>query len=219
MTAIFITILNLSITASIIALAVMLVRIPLRKSPKIFSYALWGVVLFRLVFPFSFESIFGLLPTTTSTIPQNIIFPSNPAVQTSGQLANVPIGETLNTAAPAVVSENAGIPVQLIFEIAGYVWLLGFVALLVYAAVGYANVKRRVYFATLLRDNIYESDKIKTPFVLGFINPKIYFPVSIDPSKHGYILKHEQIHIKRRDYLIKPFAYILFALHWFNPIM
>ena len=219
MTAIFITILNMSITASIIALAVMLVRIPLRKSPKVFSYALWGVVLFRLVFPFSFESIFGLMPTNTNTIPQDIIFPSNPAIQNGGQLANVPIGETLNTAASAVVSENAGIPVQLIFEIAGYVWLLGFVALLVYAAVGYVNVKRRVYFATLVQDNIYESDKIKTPFVLGFINPKIYFPVSIDPNKHGYILKHEQVHVKRRDYLIKPFAYIVFALHWFNPIM
>jgi len=185
MTTMFITILNMSITASVVALAVMLARVPLKRAPKIFSYVLWSVVLFRLVFPFSIESVFSLMPASQST--------------------------------NATVSAPNSVGV--FFEVAGYIWLIGFIALLAYALIGYISLKRRVYFATLVRDNIFESDRINTPFVLGFISPKIYFPVTIDPSQHDYILKHEQIHIKRRDYLVKPFAYVVFAMHWFNPLM
>jgi len=214
MTAVFIAILNMSITASVVALAVMLVRIPLRKAPKIFSYALWGVVLFRLVFPFSIESVFGLIPTVTANaIP--VVLPELPMVE---QPVEMPV--FAGGAISSISSAGAGSGVNLVhtfFEIAGYVWLAGFVALLIYAAIGYAKLKRRVFFATLVRDNIFESDRITTPFVLGFIRPKIYFPTAV--SQHDYILKHEQTHIKRRDYLIKPFAYIVLALHWFNPII
>jgi len=216
-TALFITILNMSITASVVALAVMLVRTPLKKAPKIFSYALWGVVLFRLIVPFSIESNFSLMPAYSNAISQDIVNSRNPAVQTGVVFIDTPLNATIYSAFPLI--ENGMNPIHTIFEIAGYIWLVGFIVLLAYAVIGYMSLKRRVYYATLIRDNIFESDNIQTPFVLGFIRPKIYFPVSIDPSQHDYILKHEQTHIKRRDYLIKPFAYIVFALHWFNPLM
>ena len=215
MTTIFITILNMSITASIVALAVMLMRIPLKKAPKIFSYALWGVVLFRLVFPFSIESAFSLMPTSTHIISQDII----PAQNLGIQLAGTPINTTIYNPMPIAGQGNETNLVISAIEIASYVWLVGFIVLLVYAVMGYVSLKRRVRFATLVQDNIFESDRIKTPFVFGFIRPKIYFPTMIDPTNHDYILKHEQVHIKRCDYLIKPFAYVVFALHWFNPLM
>ncbi|MCL2572754.1 MAG: M56 family metallopeptidase [Defluviitaleaceae bacterium] len=217
MTAIFIAILNMSITASVVALAVILVRIPLKKAPKIFSYALWGVVLFRLVFPFSIESAFSLMPTSTNIIPQDIVFSQNPTMQTGLQFIDAPVNTAIFNALPLI--ENGTIPIHGIFTVISYVWFAGFIVLLAYAVMGYVNLKRRIRFATLIQDNIYETDNIRTPFVFGFIRPKIYFPTTINPSRHDYILKHEQIHIKRRDYLIKPFAYIIFALHWFNLLM
>jgi len=219
MTALFITILNMSVAASVVALAAMLARIPLRKAPKIFSYALWGAVLFRLVFPFSIESIFSLMPTSANSIPHNIVVSQNPAIQTGLQFIDLPVNAAINNALPPIITEYSVNPIQVVLGIAAYVWLIGFIALLLYATIGYVRLKRRIYFATLVRDNIFETDKIKSPFVLGLIRPKIYFPTTINPMQHDYILKHEQTHIKRRDYLIKPFAFITLALHWFNPIM
>jgi len=215
MTAIFITVLNMSITASIVALAVMFVRIPLKKAPKIFSYALWGVVMFRLIFPFSIESIFSFMPTPANMIPPDIVSTS-PGLQFAG----TPVSDmSIDNSVPVIIQASQSNLVVTAIELAGYVWLFGFIVLLVFAVIGYMRLKRRVCFATRVRDNIYETDSIKTPFVLGFFRPKIYFPTMIDPSKYDYILKHEQIHIRRRDYLIKPFAYMVFALHWFNPLM
>jgi len=155
------------------------------------------------------------MPTPANMIPPDIIFAQNQEMQ----FADVPVNMAVDSTMPIIsqVSEiNSAITA---IEIMGYIWLAGFIALLAYAVIGYINLKRRICFATLVRDNIYETDRIKSPFVLGFIRPKIYFPTNIDPSRYDYILNHEQIHIKRRDYLIKPFAYIVFALHWFNPIM
>jgi len=217
----FISILNMSITAGIVALAVMLIRIPLRKAPKIFSYALWGVVLFRLIFPFGIESIFGLMPAgTTNAIPQDIVVIHSPEIPQVIVFSQAPTIQTEQQSISTTISpENNVNSIRTTLEIAGYIWLAGFTALLLYAVIGYIRLKRRVHYATLVCGNIFETDKIKTPFVLGFIRPKIYFPTTIDPSRHDYILKHEQTHIKRRDYIIKPFAYIVLALHWFNPLI
>jgi len=215
MTALFITVLNMSITASIVVLAVMLMRIPLKKSPKIFSYALWGVVILRLTFPISIESIFSLMPTRANIMPYDIVSTRSFGVQ----FANMPIDVTAyNPLSITPLASEVNLAVS-ITQIASFIWLAGFIVLLIYAVSGYISLKRRICFATLVQDNVFETDRIKTPFVLGFIRPKIYFPTTIDPRKHDYILRHEQIHIKRRDYLIKSFAYVVFALHWFNPLM
>ncbi|MCL2215586.1 MAG: M56 family metallopeptidase [Defluviitaleaceae bacterium] len=219
MTALFITILNMSITASFVALAVMLARVLLKKAPKIFSYALWSVVLFRLMFPFSIESIFSFMPASPAAIPQDIIYSQAPSVQTGVQLFDIPVNTVINNVLPPVNPTNSVNPIHVFLEVAAYAWLAGFIALLLYAVMGYIGLRRRVRYATLVRGNIFETDKIKTPFVLGFIRPKIYFPLNIGPAQQDYILKHEQTHIKRRDYIIKPFAFIVLALHWFNPVI
>ena len=209
MTALFINILSMSLTASIVTLAVLFVRFPLSKAPKTFSYALWSVVLFRLIFPFSIQSIFGLMPTSANIIPQDIISLPLPMVQQTA----VQLPAAIPTIPLAQESTFAITPIH----IATCIWLFGFIILLIYAAVGYIRLKRRTRFATLVQDNIYETDQIETPFVLGLIRPKIYFPVAT--CHHDYIVKHEQIHIKRLDYIVKPLAFIVLALHWFNPLM
>ena len=219
MTVLFITILNMSITASVVALAVMLVRIPLKKAPKIFSYALWGVVLFRLICPISIASSLSFMPTSSTAIPQNIVSSQNPAIRTGLQFVDAPINAVIGTTITPIIQDNNTSPIYMFLEIAGYVWLIGFAIMTLFAIISYVRLKRRVYYATLIRDNIFETDRINTPFVLGFINPKIYVPIGLDTSQHEYILKHEQTHIKRLDYIIKPFAFIVFALHWFNPFM
>jgi len=157
------------------------------------------------------------MPTSANIIPQDIVSPQSPAMQTGSQYIDAPVNTTIYNALPLI--ENGTNPIHAIFTVISYVWFVGFIVLLAYAIKGYVNLKRRIRFATLMQDNIYETDNIITPFVFGFIRPKIYFPTTIDPLRHDYILKHEQIHIKRLDYLIKPFAYIVFVLHWFNPIM
>jgi beta-lactamase regulating signal transducer with metallopeptidase domain len=219
MTTVFITILNMSITASFVALAVILARFPLRKAPKKFSYVLWGVVLFRLFFPFSIESAFSLIPTVSYSMPQSFVAPPSPAIQAGAQFADTTVYSGINNHLTPVVTEYSTIPIHAVLEIAGYIWLAGFVLLLLYALASYVQLKRKVYFATLVRDNIFETGTIKSPFVLGFFRPKIFFPANIDPEQCDYILKHEQTHIKRRDHIIKPLAYIIFAMHWFNPLM
>ncbi|MCL2702947.1 MAG: M56 family metallopeptidase [Defluviitaleaceae bacterium] len=218
----------------------MLVRIPLKKAPKVFSYVLWGVVLFRLICPFSIESIFSLMPASLNTIPQAIAYSRAPSIQTGIQFAGTPVNAAINNVPPPVISDisnpysnvnintninapaslgNSANPIHAFLQSAGYIWVIGFISLLIYAVIGYIRLKRHIYYATLIRDNVYETDSIKTPFVLGLINPKIYMPLGIEPSQYDYILKHEQTHIRRLDYLIKPFAFIVLALHWFNPFI
>ncbi len=110
-------------------------------------------------------------------------------------------------------------PLQITLSIATLVWILGVAALVLYAVISYIRLKRRVYDATLVQGNIYSTDKIQTAFVLGFIRPKIYIPTSIGGAQLSHILKHEQVHVRRRDYLIKPLAFLVLAVHWFNPVV
>jgi len=213
MISLFVTILNMSITASIVALAVILVRILLKKVPKVFSYALWSVVLFRLLFPFSIESVLRLMLTFTNTRAENVEM----TFLQGEPFLDIPL---LVATQHAILEVENGINFSYtFFQVASFLWLTGFVSMSLYGIIGYVRLKRRVYFATRVRDNIFETDNIKTPFVLGFFRPKIYFPTSVDPLQHDHILKHEQAHIKRCDHLIKPFAYVALALHWFNPLI
>lgn len=222
MTALFLAILNMSVSASVVALFVMLIRVPLKRTPKIYLYVLWGAVLFRLLCPISFNSNFSLMPESANVIPQDMIFYDSPESQ-SVLFTNYIVKYETETGISNTIPPNMPLSylpsVQTFLRIAKYVWLGGVTVLLLYAAVGYIRLKKRVFFATRVRENIYETDQIKTPFVLGFICPKIYLPVTIDSSKHGYIIEHEQSHIRRRDYLIKSVIYFTHALHWFNPII
>lgn len=219
MTEVFIKVLNMSITASYVALAVMLVRLLFKKAPKIFSYILWSVVLFRLICPFSFESVYSLIPDNTNIVQQNIVDVQNPSINSGVGTIDNAVNSTIQNSLPPVERGASYNPMDLVIWAASNLWILGVILLLSYGIFTYLRLKKRLLTATLVQDNIYETDCIKTPFVLGFVHPKIYIPVGIEKEELDYILKHEKTHIKRRDHLIKPFAFIALAIHWFNPII
>jgi len=221
----FTTVLNMSITASFVAIGVIFARLILKKMPRIFSYALWSAVLMRLVFPVSFTSTFSFL---------SVIKPG--MQQTSGALAYVPynmglmqipgidvgvngINKAVNSSLPQAVLTASVNPMQIVRAILSIVWVVGVALLILYSVISYLKVNNNVKTSTLVRDEIFETDRIVTPFVCGFIKPKIYIPTDISQNELSYILAHERVHIKRLDYLIKPFAFLVLSIHWFNPLM
>lgn len=231
MSAVFITVLNMSLTASYAALAVIIVRYLLKKAPKVFSYALWLVVLLRLIIPFSFTSSLSLLPGETNVIPQEIVASPKPAIKTGIDVIDWPVNQAIqasftpantNHDAEEVEPVNEGkivTPMGSMMKITAVIWLLGIVVLLGYSFISYFRLKQRLSFATLVRDNIFESDLIQSPFVLGFIKPRVYLPSGLANAELSYILQHEETHIKRKDHLIKPVALLAVFLHWFNPVI
>ncbi len=211
--ALFLQILNMSFAASVVMLAVMAARLLLKRAPKIFSYMLWGVVLFRLVCPFSFESAIGLLKT--NVIPPNISYMPAPKINTGIPIINDSINSVLPAATPAA-SIN---PMQSLVAIGMFLWLCGIAVLVIYSVVSLLVLKRRVENAVWEGENIYCSEGLVSPFVLGFFRPKIYLPSNIAQDEKQYILLHEQTHIKRLDYVIKPLFFAALCLHWFNPLV
>ena len=221
----FTTILNMSITASYVAIAVIFVRIFLRKAPKIFSYALWAVVLFRLVCPLSFTTAFSFLRVLNMDSQNNAGVPEyvsdgigsiqTPTVQSGIDGLNSVMNSSLPRATP-IASAN---PMQTWMDVLSVIWIVGIVVLLFCSVLSYIKIRRRLLTATLVKDNIYESDQIGTALVCGFIHPKIYVPVGVSEADLFYILEHERTHIRRKDYFIKPFAFFALILHWFNPLM
>lgn len=217
MSEIFLAILNRSLTASYVILFVTFIRLLLKKAPKGISYALWSVVAFRLIIPFSFESIFSLLPRNinTTTIPQDIVYQQNPQINSGIKYVNIFINEML----PAPTIGASVNPLQIYIEIGAYIWALGMMALLVYSLVSILLLRRQLKNIRLISHNIYEVENLKTPFVLGIVRPKIYLPVGISVEDRRYILLHEHTHIHRCDHIIKPLAFLILSIHWFNPLV
>ena len=110
-------------------------------------------------------------------------------------------------------------PLQITIGIYEQIWLLGVVVLLFYTAVSYWRLRRKVSEAVILRDNIYQSENVASPFVLGIIKPKIYLPYNMDGQDLSHVVAHEQAHICRRDHWWKPLGFLLLTIHWFNPLM
>lgn len=219
MTDIFISVLNMSAAASVAAVAVIAARLPLTKAPKIFSYALWAVVLLRLVCPVHFESPVSLMPADAEIIPHTLADEPVSYIESGVPLADEPQNRFRENSLPEA-NPAAGVnPGHVALSVAAYIWLLGIGLLLSYAVAGYIRLKRRVYDATIEGGNVYRTDKTNTAFVLGLVRPKICIPLAVSGAQLEHILKHEQVHIKRRDYLIKPLAFIILAVHWFNPVV
>lgn len=217
MRELFLAVLNMSLTASYVILFLILIRLPLKKAPKFISYALWSAAAFRLIIPFSFESMFSLLPRNTDTIsiPYDIVYQQSP--QISSRIAVVDSLASESLSQPAI-GANVN-PLQIYIEIGAYIWVLGIIALLVYSLVSILILKKRLKSAQLIEKNIFETKNLKTPFVLGLIRPKIYLPVGLTAEERGYILLHEQTHIHRKDYVIKVLAFLILSIHWFNPLV
>jgi len=212
----FLELLNRSITACYVILVVIVIRLLLRKAPRIFSYLLWTAVLFRLVFPFSFESVFSLVRISTQTVPANIMYAENPQIQ-SGITA---VDQTVNHSLPAPEVVGASInPIQIWIGLGEIIWLAGVALLLTYSVFTFVRLHRKLEYASHIEDNIYEFAGSRMPFVFGILNPKIYLPDNISKAERSYILKHEQTHIKRFDHIIKLFAFLVLCIHWFNPLV
>ena len=217
-------VLNMSLTASMVILFVLLARLVLKRAPKVFSYLLWAVVLFRLLCPVTLTSSMSLLGflkvpfTQTSTVDfvqANIVHTEAPTTEVLVPNVSVGIHETPIQGKEPYSVDPFGAPIK----IATYLWLLGIVTLLVYSAISLLKLRRNLVSAILLRDNIYLADYITTPFVIGFFFPKIYIPSSLSDSELEYILLHEQYHIRRLDHLIKLLAFVALCIHWFNPLV
>ena len=216
MSAVFLKIINLSITASWLILAVILVRSFLKKTPKWISCVLWALVAIRLVCPFSLESALSLIPSS-ETIPSNIEMMQKPAIDSGITVIN----ETINPAiahsfAPEpMTSAN---PLQIIIPLLSIVWIVGMVAMFLYAFISYIKLKKNVVASAPVRDNILACDEVKSPFILGIIKPLIYVPSSMEGETLDYVITHELAHIRRRDHWWKPFGFLLLAVYWFNPL-
>lgn len=215
MSELFLTILNMSLTASYVIIFVILIRLALQKAPKVISYALWAVVAFRLVIPFSFDSVFSLLPQAATPIPHDIIYQHKPQINSGILSVNTIVNEVL----PSPIIGDSVNPMQIYIEIGAYIWMIGIITLLAYSLVSIFRLKKQLKNAQLIEQNIYVADNLKTPFVLGFINPKIYLPVGLGKEEWQYILLHEQTHIYRNDHITKIIAFIILTIHWFNPLV
>lgn len=217
-------ILNMSLTASIVIVLVLLARVPLKKAPKIFSYALWVVVLFRLVCPVSFSSEFSMLglfnapPATNGTvayIPADIVHTEYPQVDLPLPAVSEAINNNLLQGEEQLVAD----PLEGLVSMATLLWLLGIAVMLIYSMVSLMQLRRKLIGAVYLRDNIYLADHIPTPFVIGLFHPKIYLPSTISEEEQSYIILHEQTHIRRLDHIVKMIAFLALAIHWFNPLV
>lgn len=212
----FLGICNMSITASYVILAVIALRVFLKKAPKIFSFALWAVVLFRLLCPFTFETAMGLLPTKTDPIPQNIIYQTVPEINTGISS----IDHVVNPILPPVTHPEASInPIQIWIFIGEMIWVFGILCMLIFGVVQFVKLKKKLVGAIPLGDGIYLADYIDSPFVLGLVKPKIYLPSNLSENEQDFVIRHEQTHIKRFDYITRMLAFVALTLHWFNPLV
>ena len=217
MAQIFLQIFNMSVSASYLVLAVLLLRLLLKKAPKWLTTVLWGFVALRLICPFPIESVLSLIPSAQVVSP-NIMTEEMPAIHTGISAANSILNPIISESfAPRPgVSVN---PLQILVPVCAAVWLAGALALLVYTMISYIRLKRTVATAVLYQDNIYQTEKVSSPFVLGIIKPKIYLPFRMSEQDVQQVVAHEKAHIRRKDHLWKPLGFGLLALYWFNPLM
>lgn len=214
---VFLKLVNLSISASWLILAVLVLRVVLKKAPKWVMPLLWGVVALRLVCLFSIESALSLIPSA-ETIPSEIVTETREPVLYEQATLDIVTNPTLPSAAevPVGVSRQQA---QVDFNIYSVLWLAGMAALLVHALVSAGKLKRKLATAILLRDNIYESEFVDSPFVFGVVKPNIYLPMHMDEGTAAYVIAHEHAHLARRDHWWKVLGYLVLALHWFNPLV
>ncbi len=217
MSSFFLKILNMSISASWLVLAVVLLRVVLKRAPKWVNVLLWGIVAVKLICPFSIESPWSLLPSA-ETISPSIMMDPTPAVRTGVPALNSVINPVISSSLAPAPGASAN-PLQIWIPVLGIVWMLGIAALILYATVSYWRLRRRISEAVILRGNIYQSECIGSPFVLGLIKPKIYLPYQMDEQELCHVVAHEQAHIRRKDHWWKPLGFLLLVIHWFNPLM
>ena len=217
MSEIFLSVVNMSISAGWIVLAVLLLRLLLKKAPKWITVLLWAIVAVRLVCPFSIESAVSLVPSA-QTISPEIMMDKTPTIDSGIPAINNAVNPIIEGSFAPEPSASAN-PLQILVPVFSAVWLAGICVMLLYTAISYFRVKSRVGTAVLLRQNIFQSERVASPFVLGIIKPKIYLPFSVSGQDMEHVIAHESAHIRRKDHLWKPLGFLILSLHWFNPLV
>ena len=242
MSVFFLKVVNMSISASWIVLAVLILRLLLKKAPKWIIVLLWGIVAVRLICPFSIESVMSLIPSAETINPEILVdnapvidsdFPvidgiekpvidgietpvidgiENPVINGT----DTPVDRDPVTPVPDTTPTN---PVQTAIPVLSAVWLVGIAGMLAYTVISYFRVKGKIGTAIRLRDNIFQSERVVSPFVLGLIKPKIYLSFHMNGQDMEYVIAHENAHIRRKDHWWKPIGFLILTLHWFNPLL
>ena len=217
MESLFLKLVNMSINASWLVLAVLVLRFVLKKAPKSILCSLWAMVALRLMFPFSFKSIFSLIPSA-EPLPEEFLYSATPQLNTGigpvDQVLNPIIAENLAPIEP--VSAN---PAQIYSFIFSQIWILGMALMLLYLLISYCVLLKKVRVCIRIDNTVRLCDHIESPFILGIIQPRIYLPSNLDPVTTGHVLAHEQAHLKRRDHWWKPLGFVLLSIYWFNPVL
>ncbi len=217
MQTVFLHLFNMSITASWLALAVVLLRFCLKKAPKAITVVLWALVGVRLLCPFSVESVFSLIPSA-ETVPTDILYTQTPTIQSGIPAVNTIVNPILSETFAPSVTDSVN-PMQVVTSIACAVWLIGIAVMLGYTAFSYLRLHIKVREATPMEQNVYLCDRIATPFILGVFRPRIYLPSEMNQADVPYVLAHESAHLKRCDHLWKPLGFLLLTVYWFNPVL
>lgn len=217
MEALFLKLVNMSITAGWLVLAVIAVRLLFRKLPKWVLCLLWGLVALRLVCPFSMESAFSLIPTA-EPLPRDIIYTARPELQSGIVIIDNTVNPLLASSMTPIEPASAN-PTQIWSFILSQIWILGVILMLLYSVVSYLLLKRKVAEAIPLRKNIKRCEFIDSPFVLGFLFPVIYLPAALEKKDWEYVIAHEEAHIQRRDHWWKPIGFLLLSIYWFHPLL
>ena len=217
MNELFLKIINMSISASWLVLVVLILRFVLKKAPKWVNILLWGIVAIRLICPFSFESALSLIPSA-ETFPEKVI--SGPSFDV--QTGITPVDNRINDYLGDRYFEGVTVPANNgnnIMTILTIVWTIGILLLVAYTVISYWRLRRKVDTAVRYKDNIFQSENVKSPFVLGVIKPRIYLPFNMNGQDLEHVVAHEQAHIHRKDHWWKPFGFLLLTIHWFNPLV
>ena len=218
MAAVFLKLLNLSISASWLVLAVLVLRLISKRSPKWVNVLLWGIVALRLVLPFSIESALSLIPSAETVSPAAVQFAPAPTITSGVSVIDNAVNPSLSEHFAAVPTASVN-PLYVWAYLAGWVWLIGLGVMLLYALVSYLRLRRRVSVSLPVQDHIYLCDAISSPFILGVVKPHIYLPSGLDEVQRQNVLAHEQAHLARRDHWWKPLGFALLAVYWFNPVL
>lgn len=218
---VFVQIIKMTWIAGIVILAVLPVRLLLKKAPSVFSYVLWILVLFRLLCPVSIRSSVSIMPDISS----ETLFGTgieNASAQSEQQM--IPEGSAGQIASSAeqqaeLSDHTAGSRQEHFIQYGSFVWAAGVVLMLLYSLISYVKIRRKLVASIRLREQIYVADDISSPFVIGMLHPEIYLPPGLGEEEQTYIILHEQIHIRRFDHIIKALAYLALCIHWMNPLV
>lgn len=216
--------LQIQIAAAV--LLALLLRCTMKKLPKVYSYFLWLLVFVRLLCPVALETDFGLAPSREESVvwieqalPENRFFTAAGQPQTPADIPSDSMPEETNARQEDGIPAGEAGPEDSLRVVLSIVWALGAATVLGYNGFALLRIRKRLQWAWLLSDNVYVCPGICVPFTLGIIRPKIYLPEELKEGERAYIICHEQVHIRRKDYLVKDLAFLLTALYWFNPFV